>query len=362
MHDECIILARSAQETRKTGASLSSTIYELPITVGLTGELGSGKTTFLQAFAEAIGVSETLTSPTYALERQYETPRYPLLHLDLYRLTGRQAAKLLRGSEDCPGIRCIEWFDRCCPFDKSGSDKPAANMSRRNRSECARSSLLRRTESLISIAMDDASAPERCIRCRFHDVVLPTMEQIIAWRSDAMLPGHIIDHCEAVAAFAMELSERLIAGGRIVRRQALRRAAQIHDLFRFLDFRPGGHPDSHTSPQAQYAHEGIRARYPGLHHELACAAFLREQGFIVLSSIVAVHGLAFPPSRDATVEQKLLFYADKRVLLDRVVSLEERFADFAQRYGKGAVGDESSKWYEMTKRVEKELFPYGPPN
>ena len=333
MYDKCTVLAKSAQETQKTGASLARTLYGSTVTVALTGELGAGKTTFLQGFARALGIRDPLTSPTYALEQRYETPRGQFLHLDLYRLTQAQAEDLLRSSANFSGIRCIEWSERIgIPH-------------------------LLKNGPLIGISVQERSMHDRQIVCNFHDASLPTDDEIERWRKESRLPVHIIHHCDAVAAFAVTLADRLIGDGQFIRKDALRRAAQVHDLFRFLDFRPGGHPMNDHSPDAQSAWDAVRSRYPAMHHEQACAEFLREQGFGVLAQIVAVHGLSDPPPDHATIEQKLLFYADKRVLLDRVVTLEERFADFAKRYGKGEVSDEAKRWYAMTKRVEEELFP-----
>ena len=150
--------------------------------------------------------------------------------------------------------------------------------------------------------------------------------------------------------------------GRIIRPQALMRAARVHDLFRFLDFRLGGHPSGiHHSPDHESVWESVRKRYPGMHHEEACTAFLSEREFPVLGSIVFFHGLKRPPAADGTIEQKILFYADKRVMLDTVVSLEERFADFAERYGNGTISEEHKRWYAQVKDVERQLFPDGPP-
>lgn len=342
--DACSITSKSALDTEKTGASLASTLYELPLSVGLTGGLGAGKTVFLQGFAGAMGIREQLTSPTYALEQLYECPRCELMHIDLYRLAPRQAESLLSSNDDFPGIRCIEWFDRA-HIDQSGR-------------ACPRS---QDRGPLIFIAMSETSPAERSLDFIFQDIALPTDDQIRDWRSDALLPCHIADHCEAVAEFAVKLGDVLIACGKIVRRLALRRAAQTHDLFRFLDFRPGGHPRSDYPSDALSEWAKIRARYRGLHHEQACAEFLDEHGFAALSAIVAVHGLDRPPPPSATIEQKILFYADKRVMCERVVSLEERFADFSRRYGNGAVSDEAKRWYAITRQIEESLFPQGPP-
>jgi len=53
--------------------------------VAVSGELGSGKTTFVRGAARALGVSGPVTSPTYAIGNRYEG-RVPVSHLDLYRL------------------------------------------------------------------------------------------------------------------------------------------------------------------------------------------------------------------------------------------------------------------------------------
>jgi tRNA threonylcarbamoyladenosine biosynthesis protein TsaE len=57
-----------------------------PLVVGLTGDLGSGKTTLVRAICRGYGVEGEVTSPTFALVHEYESPRSPVYHLDLYRL------------------------------------------------------------------------------------------------------------------------------------------------------------------------------------------------------------------------------------------------------------------------------------
>lgn len=338
MYDKCTLSAKTASEMRSIGVSLIATLYERPVTIALTGELGAGKTTLLQGLASALGIGETLTSPTYALEQRHATNRGEFLHLDLYRLTPEQSRELLRGSADFTGIRVIEWSDRVSLDHLLASGH------------------------VIHLDIAEDAAGSRAITCAFHDAALPSDDEIAQWRREVLLPAHIIDHCEAVAALCGQYAEHLMRNGRMIRPQALMRAARVHDLFRFLDFRLGGHPSGiHHSPDHETMWESVRKRYPGMHHEEACAAFLSESEFPVLASIVFFHGLKRPPAADGTIEQKILYYADKRVLLDRAVSLEERFADFAQRYGNGVVSEEHKRWYAQVKDVERELFPGGPP-
>src|SRR6476661_2089263 len=58
----------------------------VPLVVTLAGDLGTGKTTLAQAICRGFGVTEDVTSPTYALVHQYRAPRGTVYHLDLYRL------------------------------------------------------------------------------------------------------------------------------------------------------------------------------------------------------------------------------------------------------------------------------------
>ena len=342
MNDKCTILAKNASITNFAGKSLAATLYDLPVTIALTGSLGAGKTTFLQGCASALGINDNLTSPTYPLEQRYAATRpmrTEFLHLDLYRLTPQQSKELLCASDDFPGIRCIEWSERI------GLEQ------------------LLRSGSVIHVDLQEgAQIEERTVTVTFHDAKLLTDEQIAQWRRDAMLPDHIIDHCEAVASFSGQLAEKLISRGHIVRKKLLTDAARIHDLLRFLDFHHGGHPDGVRHSPAQERHwDSFRTRFPGMRHEAACAQLLRDHGCPALALVVEPHGLHSPPSSRHTIEQKILFYADKRVMLDMVVTLEERFADFAKRYGNGTMSDEAKRWMEETRDVERELFPEGIP-
>lgn len=57
-----------------------------PLLITLTGELGAGKTTLAQSICLGYGVTEEVTSPTYALVHQYSAPQSAVFHIDLYRI------------------------------------------------------------------------------------------------------------------------------------------------------------------------------------------------------------------------------------------------------------------------------------
>lgn len=63
--------------------------------LGLDGPLGAGKTTLTQAIGKALGITEPITSPTFGLLHRYTTGRFPLVHLDWYRLGSEPREDLL---------------------------------------------------------------------------------------------------------------------------------------------------------------------------------------------------------------------------------------------------------------------------
>jgi tRNA threonylcarbamoyladenosine biosynthesis protein TsaE len=89
-------------------------VASAPLVVTVTGELGAGKTTLVQAICRGYGVTEDVTSPTFALVHRYAAPRSPVFHLDLYRL--RDARDLTNiGWDDLlaeEALVLIEWPER----------------------------------------------------------------------------------------------------------------------------------------------------------------------------------------------------------------------------------------------------------
>ncbi len=102
----------SPEETWALAAGLADELESGTI-IALHGELGTGKTCFIQGYAAALGIDEPITSPTYTLISEYEG-RLPLHHIDLYRLSGPDEALGLGLEEyfDADGITAIEWAER----------------------------------------------------------------------------------------------------------------------------------------------------------------------------------------------------------------------------------------------------------
>ena len=106
-------ISSSPAETEALGEQLARS---LPIgyVVGLSGELGAGKTQLVRGFARGLGVTERIHSPTFALVNVYASGRVPLYHLDLYRLQTDEeiiSAGLTEYFEP-RGMAVIEWAER----------------------------------------------------------------------------------------------------------------------------------------------------------------------------------------------------------------------------------------------------------
>ena len=101
----------SADAMRALGAATASLLSGGDVIV-LTGDLGAGKTTFVQGAARALGVTDPVVSPTFTLVRRYRGTR-PVYHVDVYRLDRMQEVLDL-GVEDLfepDGVTFVEWGD-----------------------------------------------------------------------------------------------------------------------------------------------------------------------------------------------------------------------------------------------------------
>ena len=79
----------------------------------LNGDLGVGKTVFTKGFAEGLGITEPVNSPTFTIVQQYDSGRMPLYHFDVYRIGDIEEMEEI-GYDDYffgQGICLIEWAD-----------------------------------------------------------------------------------------------------------------------------------------------------------------------------------------------------------------------------------------------------------
>jgi tRNA threonylcarbamoyladenosine biosynthesis protein TsaE len=106
------VVTAGPDQTRHLAERLAGQI-EIPAIIALHGEMGSGKTCFVQGIARALGIHRLVTSPTFTIVNEYRS-EIPLVHVDLYRISDPDEILAMGFEEylDSPGITCIEWAER----------------------------------------------------------------------------------------------------------------------------------------------------------------------------------------------------------------------------------------------------------
>ena len=116
MQEEHILFeTASAEETQRLGAALGR-LLQADAIITLAGDLGAGKTTFVQGLGKGLGVSATITSPTFVLINRYRTTDGRVLqHADCYRLANAPLEMWDIGLSDLflsDDVVVVEWADR----------------------------------------------------------------------------------------------------------------------------------------------------------------------------------------------------------------------------------------------------------
>ena len=110
------LVSASAEATEAAGERLGLTLGPGSV-VALTGELGAGKTCFVQGLVRGLGATVRATSPTFVLVNQYRG-RVPVYHVDAYR-TGSLTELMDVGVEEMlhgEGVTIVEWADKLLPL------------------------------------------------------------------------------------------------------------------------------------------------------------------------------------------------------------------------------------------------------
>ena len=111
-HQTKTVESKNSSQTFDLGKTVGA-LVDIGICIALKGELGAGKTTFVQGFAKGLGVSEKyyITSPTFNIINQYPVNSLTLCHLDLYRLASVEELEYTGFDDliDNNHILIIEW-------------------------------------------------------------------------------------------------------------------------------------------------------------------------------------------------------------------------------------------------------------
>jgi tRNA threonylcarbamoyladenosine biosynthesis protein TsaE len=116
-------ISHSPEETLALGEAWGRAAQS-GLVIGLSGDLGAGKTQLAKGIARGLGVTARVHSPTFTLVNEYPGGRLPLFHVDLYRLEDREQV-VRAGLADyfCPnGVSVIEWPEKW--FGTHAPDRP----------------------------------------------------------------------------------------------------------------------------------------------------------------------------------------------------------------------------------------------
>lgn len=346
----------SPEETIQLGFQLAH-ILKPGDSVLLTGELGSGKTHFSKGIANGLGVNSVIKSPTYVYVNSYrlEELRFKpapvstgrgikdlrLYHYDLYRFEPGDdigSIGLEETIDDESALNVIEWAERL-------------------------TSITPRNAVFVDFTSGDSEF-QRNITMRFVRRGQVLSDQIEAFYEEWVTPMHVRRHMKKVTQVAMQMATEFVKNGVPVNTDLLYSACMLHDLARVCDFNTldKKHFDEEVTAEKWSTWTQMRERYQGRHHADIATDFFREKGYPDTAELIRLHrslNLVLDPDAYTSLESKLIYYADKRVKHEEIVSLAERFRDGRVRNGrlndvqKNVLFDEVET---KTYLLEKELF------
>ncbi len=167
------------------------------------------------------------------------------------------------------------------------------------------------------------------------DYSLPTRQRCFEIIKEHHVPSHILRHSIAVAKLAVFLAERLAEKGVAVDVELVERASLLHDVARVCDFKglKRGMFEQEVTEEDKARWAQLRAKYEGVSHEEAAYDILEDEYPVVALTIRKgwYMGMLDEQSRPSTWEERIVFYADMRVLDDKIVPLQERLREGHKR-------------------------------
>lgn len=166
--------------------------------------------------------------------------------------------------------------------------------------------------------------------------LLPSREECIDLLKECHVPLHIIKHSKAVAKLGVFLAQRVAEQDWPVNVDLVERACLLHDIFRVCEF-----PLEDFSRFEQKVTEEDKAKWRKLkeqhghvRHEDAACAYLKD-AYPILAQTIRKHRYTAIVDKDdkpQTMEEKLVYYADKRAMHDKIVPLRERLDEAHKRH------------------------------
>lgn len=207
---------------------------------------------------------------------------------------------------------------------------------------------------------------------------LPSREQCFEILRDCCVPEHIIKHCVVSAKLGVFFADRLNEKGIAVDTELVERACLLHDVLRICEVHDFSQvkwhaSDEHSSrrPCSAEGYAGsesakpepdkakwqqLKVRYKGLRHEDAACRLLVDE-YPELAQVIRKHryaGILSEQDKPRTWEEKIVYYADKRVMHDKIVPLKERLEEAHKR--SAAQRDPTDQNVLDVKRIDTLIF------
>lgn len=336
---KAIYNTKTPEETIELGEKLGYRLKGGDLVL-LFGDLGSGKTHFVKGIAKGLGIDETIKSPTFAYVNNYrlQTTDYKLCHYDLYRLEKGDDLSSLgfkETLEDEKAINVVEWADR----------------------------LIKLPDKYIRIDFATKKDHHR-IKIEFFDPETVPANMIEKFYEEWGTPLHVRTHIKQVTNVATQLANAFIKKNEIINLNLLYSAVMMHDIARVCDFHELNKDNfiEEITDEKWEKWKDLRKKCAGIHHANVARDFFKKLNYLKTAELIYAHKsrvIAEESGLLNTLEKKIIYYSDKRVKHDEIVSLKERFRDGWERYGEYDNTQTRKLFEDVEKRtfeLEKELF------
>jgi len=195
--------------------------------------------------------------------------------------------------------------------------------------------------------------------------LLPSPEECLDLLQECHVPVHIVKHSKAVARLGVFLAKRIAEQDIPVNVDLVECACLLHDIFRVCEFalEDFSRFDQKVTQEDKDKWRRLKERHGGLRHEDAACAYLKD-AYPILAQTIRKHrytAIVDPDDMPRTFEEKLVYYADKRVMHDKIVPLQERLDEAHKRNAakRKAAGIDSAEIARIDAAIfalEKDLF------
>jgi len=164
---------------------------------------------------------------------------------------------------------------------------------------------------------------------------LPTRKECFEIIRRCRVPPHMVKHCLAVAKLAVFLAHRLKDNAVVVNVDLVDRASLLHDILRVCDMKESDYRlfEKPVTERDKATWRLLKAKYNKICHEEAAGELLKAK-YSALALTIRKHrytAILDDNEKPSTWEEKLLYYADKRVMHDRIVPLKDRLEEAHKR-------------------------------